>query len=131
MKTTLNDYKKLLVLTLVLVAIEFIPVIRAQKAPDAPASIVKAFPPGLSAEMEKANNDLQLAKAQQIAANFQVDTANANIRALLFKASKEMNLSKFEEDNCPYARNQNGAWIFSCPPEKKSEPPKDDKAVKP
>lgn len=103
----------------------------AQKAPDAPASVVKAFPPGISAEMEKANNDFQLAKAQQVAANALVDTANANIRALLFKASKEMKLSEFEEANCPYGKNQNGAWVFTCPPEKKSEPPKDDKGVKP
>lgn len=85
--------------------------------------IVKAFPPDLSAQMEDADKALALAQANLNAAQANFQAAQLNVQNTLFKAGVDLAMTKKELETCPYSKNKNGAWVFTCPapqqPEKK------------
>lgn len=93
-------------------------------APDQP--ILRAFPPQQSADYETTVQEIAVHSAR-------LEAARAKSQTILFQVAFKLQMKESEAENCTALKNQNGAWVFSCPPQKKEDAPakNGDAPVKP
>ncbi len=84
----------------------------AKPAPDQP--ILRAFPPQQSADYETTVQEIAVHSAR-------LEAARAKSQTILFQVAFKLQMKESEAENCTALKNQNGAWVFSCPPTQKKE----------
>lgn len=89
------------------------PQLPAKPAP-ADQPILRAFPPQQSADYETTVQEIAVHSAR-------LEAARAKSQTILFQVAFKLQMKEAEAENCTALKNQNGAWVFSCPPTQKKE----------